>query len=311
MNDEVSIQDRGIVLPEADIRLEVILAELNALGLSADDILIVRKSLFRRNFSREIDQITEIELGQSRHKKVAIHIHREGLYDRLPQDLIHQPEPGGKGTTKAAVQDIARQAERERDARQFFLPYEQELSRLLLRLEWEERQFIFETNSDVSGELMGLLWDMPEHLSSFQRSKLGVILPLVHRFGGDNDRLAFVLENISGYKVTVEAAPPWHFLMEDEPVLGSAYLGVDTLLGGIIPDTQSSLFIRVKANRPEDLEDLMPGGKGLGTLEYLAGALVPIEQDIRFEPDLSDCPPPFVLGEESTYVGRLDYTTIL
>ncbi len=89
------------------------------------------------------------------------------MYDRLPQDLIHQPEPGAK----SGVQDIARQADREKGARLFFLAYEQEMNRLLLRLEWEERQFIFETNSDVSGELMGLLWDMPEHLSSFQRSK--------------------------------------------------------------------------------------------------------------------------------------------
>ena len=312
MIEEGSIQARGIVLPESDIRLEVILAELNALGLSADDILILRKSLFRRNFSREIDKMTEVEMGQSKRKKLAIHIHREGLYDRLPQDLIHQPEPGpSKGTSKAAVQDISRQADREKGAREFFLPYEQELSRLLLRLEWEERQFIFETNSDVSGQLMGLLWDMPEHLTSLQRSKLGVILPLLHRFGGDNDRLAFILENISGYRVVVEPAAPWRFPMMGEPLLGEAVLGVDALLGGVIIDTQPSLYVRVMANKPEDLDDLLPGGKGLHTLEYLAGALTPIEQDIVFIPDLSDCPPPFELGVEHAWVGRLDYTTVL
>lgn len=296
-----------IVLPEADIRLEVILAELGVLGLSADDILVLRKSLFRRNFSREIEKVEEIEVGQSRRKKLAIHINRESLYDRLPQDLIHQPEPGAK----SGVQDIARQADREKGARSFFLPYEQELNRLLLRLEWEERQFIFETNSDVSGELMGLLWDMPEHLNSFQRSKLGVILPLLHRFGGDNDRLAFVLENIAGYPVSIATARPLTTRLDDVPLLGDAFLGVDSLLPGNVTDTQVSLRVTVKANRAEDLDELLPGGSGLQTLEYLAGALTPIEQDVVFEPDLSGCLPAFTLGDERAFAGRLDYTTVL
>ncbi|HTJ10842.1 MAG TPA: type VI secretion system baseplate subunit TssG [Dinghuibacter sp.] len=305
MNERINIKD--VVLPEADIRLEVILAELGALGLSADDILVLRKSLFRRNFSREIEKVEEMEVGQSRRKRLAVHINREGLYDRLPQDLIHQPEPG----VKSGVQDIARQAEREKGARMFFLPYEQELSRLLLRLEWEERQFIFETNSDVSGELMGLLWDMPEHLTSFQRSKLGVILPLLHRFGGDNERLAFVLENIAGYPVTVRTAPPARTWLDDVPLLGDAYLGVDSLLPGEVVDTQLALRVTVRANRAEDLDDLLPGGSGLQTLEYLAGALTPIEQDVVFEPDLEGCLPAFTLGDERAFAGRLDYTTIL
>lgn len=305
MNERIDIKD--VVLPEADIRLEVILAELGALGLSADDILVLRKSLFRRNFSREIEKVEEMEVGQSRRKRLAVHINREGLYDRLPQDLIHQPEPG----VKSGVQDIARQAEREKGARMFFLPYEQELSRLLLRLEWEERQFIFETNSDVSGELMGLLWDMPEHLTSFQRSKLGVILPLLHRFGGDNERLAFVLENIAGYPVTVRTAPPARTWLDDVPLLGDAYLGVDSLLPGEVVDTQLALRVTVRANRAEDLDDLLPGGSGLQTLEYLAGALTPIEQDVVFEPDLEGCLPAFTLGDERAFAGRLDYTTIL
>jgi type VI secretion system protein ImpH len=308
--DRLTTYIEAVRMLRADIKLEVIMAELMEAGLPLEDIMVMSNSVFRRNFSKEIEKIEELEVGSAHKKKLAFYVNREGLYDRLPQDLFHQPDQSVKGG-KAVLDEMAQQKVREKSARQFFVPFEQELYRLMVKLEWEERQFIFETNGEVSGDLLGRLWDIPDQLDSLQRSKLGVIMPVLHRFGGDNERLAFVMESISGTKVSIRSAPPLSYEMTEFPELGKVFLGVDSLLGGTVYETQSSITVGLIAENPEDLDTLMPGGKMMGIVEYLTGSLVPFEQDVTFEPDLSALSLEFALDPDISYVGRLNYTTVL
>src|ERR1035438_835157 len=73
---------------QSDIRLEVVLTDLVMDSLSLDDILIVSNSLFKRSYHHDIEKTVEVEYGLSKKKKLSIVVNREGMYDRLPEDLF-------------------------------------------------------------------------------------------------------------------------------------------------------------------------------------------------------------------------------
>ena len=83
-----------------DLRLEVILAELLDYGYAFDDFLVQPVGLFARRYRRDLGTVRDEEF-QRAHRPVVrtvLELHREGLYDALPQQVFHQP---GSGTPSA------------------------------------------------------------------------------------------------------------------------------------------------------------------------------------------------------------------
>src|SRR5688572_20793676 len=63
------IYKQPVQLLRADIRLEVLLAEILAEDAVLDDIVVMSNSLFTRNFHRDIEKTGEIQFEQSRKRK--------------------------------------------------------------------------------------------------------------------------------------------------------------------------------------------------------------------------------------------------
>jgi type VI secretion system protein ImpH len=297
---------------QSDIRLEVVLTDLVMDSLSLDDVLIVSNSLFKRSYHHDIEKTVEVEYGHGRKKKLSIVVNREGMYDRLPEDLFHQPTDSQNYFDKERIiQEIKVQNELEKASRLFFLPFENEFYRQRIKLEFEERKFLFETNSHLSGELFNEFWDLPEFLDDSQKSKLGVLMPILNRIIGDLEMTAFMIGTITGDSIEFIEGLPHISTITDEPCLGAMVLGVDGILAGDLRDLQSSLIIRLFLEKAEDLADFMPGGKKRVIHEFLCNLFIPFETDFVFELDFSRTSVSFVVENDTFYLGRLNYTTVI
>lgn len=297
---------------QSDIRLEVVLTELITEGISIDDIGVRSNGLYKRSYHRDIEKVEEIEYGISRKKKLNFFVNREGLYDKLPEDLFHQPlDPENHVDKSRTLLEMKAQEKLEDSSRLFFFPFEQEFYRLRVKLETEERKFIFKTNHELPGVLFSYLWDLPDFLNSLQKSKLGVIMPVLNQVAGNLAMTAFIMENISGKQINIREGAILQYVMTEAPTLGRAKLGADFILGGIVAETQSSVTIKIYLDTLEYLTEYMPGGKALKIIEFLSNLLIPFEKDVTYELDFSRTSGSFNIEKEAPYLGRLNYTTVI
>lgn len=297
---------------QLDIRLEVILADLVTESLGMEEISVISNSLFKRNYHHDIEKTEETEYGQSKKKKLCFIVNREGLYDRLPEDLFHQPSDNYSSVNKEKIiQEIKVQNELERAARNFFLPFEHEFYRQRVKLETEERKFLFETNDDLPGELFNDLWDLPDFLDNLQRSKLGLLMPVLYKLVGDLEMVTFIIGILTGDDIEIEESFPRKHTLAFQPVLGESRLGSDSVLGGEVRALQSSVSIKIFLRQLENITEYMPGGKKIRIHEFLCNLFLPFEKDIHFELDFSKTSSSFIIENETSYLGRLNYTTVI
>jgi hypothetical protein len=296
---------------KSDIRLEVILADLATEDLGMEDITVISNSLFKRNYHRDIEKTEEIEYGLARKKRLSFFVNRDGMYDQIPEDLIHQPSDSGNSSgTEKIVQEIKSQNELEKAARLFFMPFEQEFYWQRVRLEMEERLYLFETNSDLPADIFNDLWEFPDFLDKIQKSRLGVLLPVLHKIVGNLRLTGLIFSMITGDDTTISEWTPCRTVIPQDPELGKSRLGTDSILGGELVSTMTSLLVKISV-LPEDVPDYLQGGKKIKIHEFLCNLFLPFERDIVFELDLSKTPVSFIIENETPYLGRLNFTTAI
>lgn len=295
---------------EPDIRLEVILADLLAAGLSMDDVEIVSNSLFHRNYHRDIEETGTTESGPADRKKLRIVVNRQGVYDQLPEDLFHQPALAPGSTEKKAVlQELRDQAKTEAQSRRFFLPIEHEFFLQRVRLENEEKKFLFEKSDNVPAEIFDLLWDLPEFLDEKQKSRLGLLMPLLHSISGNMSMMGVAMESVTGDPVAIRPTVPRDLELPDTDSLGVAILGKSFLLGGTISSFQSGYRVTVSLSDEQSITDWLSGGKKRSLYEFLCTLLMPFDADVIIEPALPAPGSGFLLDDERSSCARLNFTT--
>ena len=296
----------------SDIRFEVILTDLLTENLDMDDVVIESGSLFKRNYHYDIESSSEIEYGVGRKKKLRFVVNREGIYDQLPEDLFHQLAETNNVTDKyEAIQEIKEHHDLEKQSRLFFQPIEQEFYTQRVKLEIEERKFLFETNDILPGEIFDHLWDLPEFLDDLQKSKLGLLMPVIHKLTGKNDLLSFVFESITGDPVEIRKTAPGKYGINENPRLGNTQLGADSILGGCLSGLQSAYTVVILVSDMENLLDYMPAGKKIILHKFLCDLFMPLDSEIIFETAFTKNTGTFLIENDSVFQGRLHYTTII
>jgi type VI secretion system protein ImpH len=299
-------------LQQLDIRLEVILADLVFEKFNLEELMVFSSGQFQRNYHNDIEKIEEREFGKLKKKKLCFTVNRNGMYDNLPEDIFHQPTTSKTNRDKTEViTEMKIQESLEKSARTFFIPYEQEFYRQRIKLELEERKFLFETNSEISGQLFNDLWNLPDFLNTEQKSKLGVLMPVINRMAGKMDLMGLVFGNITGDTVEIKDTRPLTFIIPDQAALGGCRLGLDCILGGNIEETQRALTMSIYLKDPEDLMEYMPGGNKNRIYNFLCNLLIPLENDLVFELLFENGTTTFELDDDAAYAGRLNYTTII
>jgi type VI secretion system protein ImpH len=302
-----------------DLRVEVILAELLAYGYAFDDFLVQPVGLFARRYRRDLGTVRQedFERGSRPVVRTVLEVHREGLYDALPQQAFHQPGTPAP-SVRAMVEDIHVQRRKEKATRLFFLPFEQEFFRFRVHIEQEERRYFTNLSARWYNEALARFWGIADSgLPPEPLTNLLYILPLAHSIVGDLPRTQRCFESVLGQPVQLRVvAPLRHSLpLSAAPAgstggdtLGNLALGRDLVLGGDYQETLPALEISLHKLSVAELEAYLAGEWPAKALELLCAYFVAFETDVVVRYEMATTSLSFQLGEgeESPVLG---YTT--
>ncbi|MGI4887039.1 MAG: type VI secretion system baseplate subunit TssG [Janthinobacterium lividum] len=295
-----------------DLRLEVILAELLAHGYAFDDFLVRPVGLFARRYRRDLGAVYDepFERGHRPVVRTVLEMHREGLYDALPQQAFHQPGSPGDGgpSVRAMVEDSRLQRRKEKATRLFFLPFEQDFFRFRVRIEQEERRYFTNLSARWYNEALARFWGISDcGLPPGPLTNLLYLLPLAYNVVGDLPRTQLCFESVLGQPVKLRTAAPRHYPIPEPtagPVaggglgrLGRLVLGTDLVLGGEYRETLPSLEITLQGLNVPRLETYLADEWPAKALALLCEYFVAFETDVIVRYEMAAVVPEFRLGE--------------
>ena len=304
-----------------DLRLEVILAELLAQGYPLDDFLVRPVGLFARRYRRDLGLVYE-EPFERRHRAVVrtvLEVHREGLYDALPQQVFHQPGTGaGPGASvEAMVEDSRTQRRKEKATRLFFAPFEQEFFRFRVGIEQEEQRYFTSLAAHWYNEVLAHFWGLADAgLPPAVLTRLLYLLPLAHGIVGDLERTRHCFESVLGQAVRLRVIPPQRHPLPLPPAaalatagtLGHVALGRDLVLGGEYQETLPALEISLQDLSVSALDAYLSDAWPAKALALLCEYFIAFETDVVLRYELAASVPAFHLGE-GEHAPVLGFTT--
>lgn len=295
-----------------DLRAEVVLADMLDDGVSLEELIINPVGLFKRPFGRDVSRVEWVEAQHKLQRWLRIDLNRSGLYDLLPEGVFHQPTSNDASASKeSTLREMAIQQEREQKARRFFLPLEQEFFRQRLRIEQQQRTFLFGDAHQLSDDLLAWFWELPHFLTPIQGMRLVSLLPVMFQVAGDLPLMEACFRHVIDERVSLRReAPTPEWLWVDTPALGQWQLGADSVFDGWLNDGESALCITVSIDQPDQLPAYLPGGTGQRLVDWLAGYLVPLDTNLRLELDTSALEDTFALTDDDAF-GRLNFTTCI
>jgi len=263
-----------------DLRLEKLLAYYMTDGMELDDLLVRPKGVFKRPFSKDIDKMAIEPDGHSR-DQLNIYLNREGLYDCLPEGLTHQP--ASREDLRSSVQintEMGVQKERERAAREFFLPLEQEffLQRFLLARKENNSYADAENPAEISSYRE--FWNIPDFFDLEQICCLIYLLPLAYRISTDLALAAVCFELVLGQHVTLQKISATPLLINAYHDVRHTYcLGTDFTVGESFTPLLPVIEITIGPVSTSEIATFLPETKKACIIEYLCDAFLPAEYD--------------------------------
>lgn len=302
-----------------DLRVEVILAELLAYGYAFDDFLVRPVGLFARRYRRDLGAVGDEQFERNGRPVVrtTLEVHREGLYDALPQQVFHHPGTPSP-SVRAMVEDIQTQRRKEKATRLFFLPFEQEFFRFRVHIEQEERRYFTNLSARWYNKALARFWGIADSgLPPGPLTNLLYLIPLAHSIVGDLPRTQRCFESVLSQPVQLRVIAPLRHPLPTtsipggsgrEGTLGNLALGCDLVLGGEYQETLPALEISLKKLSVTDLEAYLTDGWPAKALALLCTYFIAFETDVVMQYEMASPTLSFQLGEgeEAPVLG---YTT--
>lgn len=258
-----------------DFKASVVAAELAGNGLSPEAFFFRNQSSFRRPVARDIEDIYWSN-GDDRDKRLIFDLNREGIYDMLPEAVVHQQ--GGRKKTGDATKLGNELRREERDARNFFSPLENEFHVRAFMLDMLERELLKNSNPSRNREFFHYFFEDSSLLSDRQLLVLLHIIPLCHKIRGDLGLIGLSLSRILNYPVEASFVYKQERLLLINNGLGSlgdAELGVNFIVSNgcsaILPEYE----IRIMDVAAEDFASFGYRGKHRNVLDFILQYFLP------------------------------------
>ncbi|MBO0950448.1 type VI secretion system baseplate subunit TssG [Fibrella forsythiae] len=300
----------------SDIRAEVWLAQQQH-----PNVVVRALGTFARSYSPDlltVDEVTE-QLGQADTRYVDIT--REGFYDMLPEALFHPP--GATGAHPEKPTELSKRLrQEEKQGRQFWLPAEQEIMRLRVRIEQQEQQTLAKATGPVWQEVFDWLLSVRGfNLTDQQQICLLAIWMNAHRIVGNWPETAVYFSRFLQVPVHITHGPrrvstvkpaSTSTANEQQPRLGATRVGIDWVLPPVqeTGDDGGVVQLAIGPLSPVQLSDYLPTKIGWRYIALLAGYLLPADADYVVVPIPEADGACFTLMGSAT-AGRLGMTTEL
>lgn len=268
---------------------EAFIAALNSSGYSFDKLVVERKGAFNKSYRKDIEDVLNKKDDQNR-PYLQLKLNRDGIYDRLPEGLFHQPR--ALGASKAGVSQMVgeykRFREEEKAARRFFQPIEQELTRYAVFVEQEEQELLWGLLSGDLGSGFAKFWHLDEMLPARALSVLVRLMPWAYRIKGNPGLCAKALEMMLEKQVSVTTRQiKEHHTQDDTFLLGSAELGVETVTGNHFEEAGTGWVFLIKEMGGQEIAAFVGDEPYARLLQQFIDIFIPIQIDAVFEYEMT------------------------
>lgn len=251
-----------------DIRAETLAANLLAYadgemqGFGLEQVVVAAKGMARRRVDHDVAEVRKKYYEQD--TALFIEVNRKGLFDTLPERLFLRLDEAYDTPikrTKAIEQQI-------KDARKFFLPFEQAIFHPRIEAEQLEEKW-----TEGFPDFIKAVWGLPafgKALDDRQRFLLCYLIPEAYRIVGNWNLTGLCFEAVLQKPVNLNFIPP---MTLDNPTGEAAAnelrLGEDTVVGTSFKDDMPALEVEIKAVTQEEIPNYLPGGDSRKILEDL------------------------------------------
>jgi hypothetical protein len=297
-----------------DIRAEVLMADLIENGLSADEFVVIPAGTLKRKYSTDIRKAEVLKATPGK-PVLVIQVNRDGIYDALPEGLFHSPpEKPMKGASEMSLESKKLKRE-EKEARNFFLPFENEVFLHHISLELAERRILRQFSQNLFDEISPEFWNFDKTLHPEYISKLILLLHHAHKIAGNFELTRLSLEMVLEEKVNIKVHPSGKVSEKKETkhglngsCLGNVRLGMDFICDEHFTDLMPVLEVQIGPITKTPVTDYIGSGKLSGFLHCFYNYFIPAGMEV----DTLVIPPEdqysFIL-DESKSAGILGYNT--
>ena len=289
-----------------DFRAEVIVADLLEKGVNLNDLVISNNGSFRRRYSKDFTfaDVLRLSNGQS---LLNIHLTRDGLYDILPESIFHDHslEPLSTGHEMARVSK--KQKSEEKDARRFFLPFENEIFLQRVAVEQEERNILSRFNESLFNDIHPQFWNLDRTLPKKMIVRFVLILHFAHRIVGNPGLTARCLEMILDEEVRVNISMGKKRTSRNNELrtvgpdrVRSNTLGEDFICGEYDSDTDPVMEFTMGPLKNSTVEDWLENGSYSKFLNCFYSFFVPVEFEVTTSLKVSEQQQQFIIHDQSS-----------
>ncbi|MCT6869885.1 type VI secretion system baseplate subunit TssG [Apibacter sp.] len=287
-----------------DLKAEVIISEiLEQIDSKEQNILVDYKGQFKRPYRKDVLGAELINYNYDLTEYVKINLSRDGIYDTLPESLIHElsSEKPQKTVSDMTEQFKAHKKEEEY-ARKFFFPFENEFFIKALERENIEKEILLELNGSKPLDFFYDFWHIDRDLPPILVSKLIRILPYLHKIVGNLQMTVNCLSYLLDEKVEIaEQGYKEQSSSEQEINLGESRLGLDMISGSAYMDYSLYLEFKIGPLKKTSFLDYIHQGKLKKFIELFYDYFLPMEVDVKTS----------ILLETETEIFNLTQNTIL
>lgn len=271
-----------VTVDGSDYTAESIASALIKKGISPEQIIFKSTGTYKRPHKKDVTTIVTFQDENQIDDLFFIESPREGIYDTLPESIFHSFTGSAKIKNKLEIiVEIKKHRDEEKQARNFFLPFEQEFFNIKRTLFSFEDEFEWLSNAS---NLIYIYKDYYPILNNFTTKKGYVFLrliPLIHDIRDDfanvEECLSMLLDSdvkIIAYfkKNSVNAYTP--------PKLGVSILGTNTIIGNYIEDGELDLDIILTLNNHSQIDDYSFFEKNKNLAKQLCNFFIGAQYDI-------------------------------
>lgn len=298
-----------------DLRAEYLVSCLLDEGLKQNRIYAVFEGILKRRWTTDIDFV-ELVTFEDNAETLSLHLNRPGIYDALPEALFHEAEENRNATGDEMAKESMRLNNEEKQARQFFNPFENEIFNQNVLLTKKENQKHHDLLRDALSGLSPNFWKINQSIPEDYSSKLISLLPYVSEIVGNCTLTAEALTFILQESVTVELeftegkskGSENSKSTDNTGKLGMGVLGKDLIMGNACGGFIGRMLFKIGPLQNTLPSEYRVSGKISVLLDTFMGFFTPMEYDVDTQLILDEESKSFALGDgqgegELSYLG--------
>lgn len=288
-----------------DIKAEAIIADLAENGLKPEDYVTKQKGIFKRRYTRDIDSIGKLKLENTQNI-LTFTLNRDGLYDALPEGLFHKKLGNENSSHTKYSENSVELRQEEKAARNFFLPFENEIFNQRVNLELEERKVLSRFSEKIFNDIYPELWSLHRTVNRDYVYRMVLMLHLSYKIVGNIELTARCLQSIIEEKVNAKLVRSSHSSTptsanntnSGNSNLGLGTLGVDFVCGENYNTPVVQYVFTIGPLKNTQASDYLKEGAVTKFLNCFYNYFIPIEFDVKTKIVLNTKEQNFHLGGE-------------